>query len=74
MKPIKQYQTLQVFKEKRPAAFSDPADQARSSTLYNKTIAAKKDMEKLKVKAAGINRDTLDSPAKMKADLLETSF
>ena len=31
-------------------------------------------MEKLKVKAAGINRDTLDSPAKMKADLLETSF
>ena len=31
-------------------------------------------MEKLKVKAAGINRDTLDTAAKMKADLLESSF
>ena len=28
----------------------------------------------MKVTAAGINRDTLDSPAKMKVDLLETSF
>ena len=28
----------------------------------------------MKVKPAGVNRDTLDSPAKMKADLLETSF
>ena len=63
-----------MFKEKRPAAFANPADQARSSTLYNKTIAAVKDMEQLKIKAAGINRDTLETAAKMKADLLETSF
>jgi hypothetical protein len=31
-------------------------------------------MQKLRVKAAGTNRDTLPSPAAMKADLLETSF
>ena len=31
-------------------------------------------MEALKIKAAGINKDTLETAAKMKADLLETSF
>ena len=31
-------------------------------------------MVKMKIKAAGINPDTLDTPAQMKVDLLETSF
>ena len=43
---MKQYQTLQVFKGKRPAAHAGPNDQARGSTMYGK-ISAKKDMEKL---------------------------
>ena len=37
-------------------------------------IANNKDLNLMKVTAAGINRDTLDSPTKMKNDLLETSF
>ena len=69
---MKQYQTLQVFKGKRPAAFAE--DQARASSLYGSKISAKKDMEKMKVKAAGINRDTLMTTKKLKEDLLETSF
>ena len=76
LQPIRQYQTLQVFKEKRPAAFVD-SDRAQFQTLYNKTITAKKDMSKMKVKAAGPGFDTLDpeqTPKMMKADLLETSF
>jgi len=63
LKPIRQYQTLQVFKEKRPACFSSNEDQTRSATLYNKTISAKKDLYKMKIKAAGINRDTLPTRA-----------
>lgn len=31
-------------------------------------------MAKMKIKAAGVNKDTLETPAQMKADLLETSF
>ena len=31
-------------------------------------------MSKTKIKAAGTNKDTLESAAAMKADLLETSF
>lgn len=65
---------MEIFKEKKPACFTDPLDQARSSTMYSKMIAAAKDMKKMKVKGAGFNKDTLDTPAKLKADLLETSF
>ncbi len=42
--------------------------------MYHKLIANQKDLSLMKVKAAGINRDTLETPAKMKQDLLETSF
>ena len=42
--------------------------------MYNKLIANNKDMTLMNVKAAGVNRDTLETPKQMKADLLETSF
>ena len=72
-KPILQYQTLQVFKERRPAGYQGDND-SRSSTFYKESIAKEKDMSKMKVHPAGTNVDTLYEPKLMKKDLLETSF
>ena len=71
--PIRQYQTLEIFNRTMPAGFQD-SDQNAQVSYYNKTVSAKKDLEAMKVKAAGINKDTLATPKEMKTDLLETSF
>lgn len=35
-----------------------PDERQRSATIYNKTVAGTKDLNAMKVKAAGINKDT----------------
>lgn len=67
LQPILQFQTLQVFKEKRPACFNSVEDQRRSSTLYGKMISAQKDLNLMNVVGAGVTREGVKTPSQMKA-------
>ena len=70
-----QFQTLQVFKEKRPACYTSPDERLRTSTIYHKTIAGSKDLNLMKVTAAGVNRDTeMKTPHELRQGLLEHNF
>ena len=52
-----------------------PDERQRSATIYNKTVAGTKDLNAMKVKAAGINKDTqLKTPKQLRQGLLESNF